>query len=159
MKTKQKTYLRALGMGTVAGMRAMTAPALLSHLLVKSPAGELNFSRLRYLQLPKVALGLKIAAGAEIAGDKLPNVPDRTILPELLTRVASGALVGATLAMANKQNTLTGAVIGGAAAAASSYLFCFLRKKLVSTTDLPDYSFAVLEDALALAGGYQIAKG
>ena len=159
MKTAQKTYLRALGMGTVAGMRAVTAPMLLSHLLVKSPAGELNFSRLHYLQLPKVALGLKLAAGAEILGDKLPNVPDRTILPELLARVLSGAVVGASLAMANKQNTLTGAFIGGAAAAASSYLFRFLRKKLVSTTGLPDVSIAVLEDALALTGGYRLAKG
>ena len=159
MKTKQKTYLRALGMGTVAGMRSMTAPALLSHFLVKSPAGELNFSPLHYLQLPKVAQGLKLAAGAELAGDKIPGVPDRTILPVISTRILSGALVGATLAMANKQNTLTGAFIGGAAAAASSYLFCYLRKKLVSTTGLPDFPFALVEDALAIGGGYQIAKG
>jgi hypothetical protein len=64
MKTKTKTYLRVLGMGTVAGMRSMAAPALLSHFLVKSPAGELNFSRLHYLQMPQVARGLKVAAGA-----------------------------------------------------------------------------------------------
>jgi len=159
MKTTQKTYLRALGMGTVAGMRAVVAPALLSHFLVKSPAGELNFSRLHYLQLPKVALGLKLAAGAELVGDKLPNTPDRTIAPQLSFRVLSGAVVGATLALANKQSTITGALIGGAAAAAASFLFYFLRKELVNTTGLPDASIAVLEDTLAVAGGYFIAKG
>jgi len=159
MKTSQKTYLRALGMGTVAGMRAVVAPALLSHFLVKSPAGELNFSRLHYLQLPKVALGLKLAAGAELIGDKLPNTPDRTIVPQLSFRVLSGAVVGATLALANKQSTITGALIGGAAAAASSYLFCYLRKELVKTSGLPDASIAVLEDTLAVVGGYFIAKG
>ena len=146
-------------MGTVAGMRAIVAPALLSHFLVKSPAGELNFSKLHYLQLPKVALGLKLAAGAELVGDKLPNTPDRIIAPQLSFRILSGAVAGATLASANKQSTITGAFIGGAAAAASSYLFWFLRKKLVSSTGLPDAGIAVLEDALAVTGGYMIAKG
>jgi uncharacterized membrane protein len=158
MKTKTKTYLRVLGMGAVAGMRAMTAPALLSHFLVKSPAGALNFSRLHYLQIPKVAQGLKVAAGAELVGDKLPFTPNRTIPAQLSTRILSGAVVGATLALANKQSAIVGALLGGLAAAASTHLFYFLRKELGQATGLPDANFAVLEDALALAGGYRVLK-
>ena len=159
MKTKEKTYLRALGMGAVSGMRAVYAPALLSHLLVKSPAGGLNFSRLHYLQVPKVALGLKIAAGAELLGDKMPFTPNRTVPAQLGTRILSGVVVGATVALANNQSKIGGALLGGLAAAASTYLFFYLRKNLVKTTGLPDTTFALLEDALALAGGYQVAKG
>ncbi|MDB5262004.1 MAG: hypothetical protein JWQ14_1285 [Adhaeribacter sp.] len=159
MKTKTKTYIRVLGMGTVAGMRAMMAPALLSHFLVKSPAGGLNFSRLHYLQVPNVALGLKVAAGAELVGDKLPNIPNRTTAPQLLARVISGAVVGATLALANGQNKTGGALLGGLAAAASTHLFFFLRKEIGQAAGLPDINVAVVEDMVALVSGYQLAKG
>jgi len=159
MKTKTKTYLRVLGMGTVAGMRAVIAPALLSHFLVKSPAGALNFSRLHYLQLPKVATGLKVAAGAELVVDKLPSTPNRIVPTQLTGRVLSGALVGATLALANKQNQIAGALLGGLAAAASTYLFFFLRKELGQATGLPDTTVGLLEDTLAIAGGYRVLQG
>ena len=159
MKTTEKTYLRVLGMGAVAGMRAVYAPALLSHLLVKSPAGALNFSRLHYLQIPKVALGLKLASGAELVGDKLPITPNRTVPSQLGVRIISGAVVGATVALANNQSKIGGALLGGLAAAASTYLFFYLRKNLVQTTGLPDTTFGFLEDTLALAGGYLVAKG
>ncbi|GEO02660.1 hypothetical protein AAE02nite_03240 [Adhaeribacter aerolatus] len=159
MKTSTKTYLRILGLGAVAGMRAMAAPALLSHLLVKSPAGELNFSRLHYLQLPKVANGLKLAAGAEVLGDKMPFTPNRTVPAQLGARILSGAMAGATVALANKQNKFGGFLLGGLAAAAATYVFFSLRKKLVQTTGWPDTTIALMEDTLALAGGYAIAKG
>jgi len=159
MKTKTKTYFRVLGMGTVAGMRAVIAPALLSHFLVKSPAGALNFSRLHYLQVPKVALGLKLAAGAELVTDKLPFTPNRIVPMQLTGRVLSGAVVGATLALANKQNQIAGALLGGLAATASTYIFFYLRKELGKTTGLPDASIAVLEDTLAIAGGYRVLQG
>ncbi|KAA5544060.1 DUF4126 family protein [Adhaeribacter rhizoryzae] len=159
MKKRTKTYFRIMGMGAVAGMRAAAAPALLSHLLVKSPTGQLNFSPLHYLQVPKVAQGLKIAAGAELLGDKMPFTPNRIEPAQLGARVLSGALAGATLAMANKQSQAVGFLLGGLAAAAATYVFFTVRQKLVQTTGWPDTTIAVLEDTLALAGGYQIAKG
>jgi uncharacterized membrane protein len=159
MKTKEKTYLRVLGLGTVAGMRAAYAPMLLSHFLVRSPAGALDFSPLRYLQDRKVSIGLKVAAAAEIVVDKLPTTPNRTVPSQLSARVLSGALVGAALALANRQNTATGAVLGGLGAAASAYLFFNLRKSAVQTTGLPDTAVALVEDSLALAGGYRVLQG
>ena len=159
MKTKEKTYLRVLGLGAVAGMRAAYAPMLLSHFLVRSPAGALNFSRLHYLQNRKVSIGLKVAAAAEIVVDKLPTTPNRTVQSQLGARVLSGALVGATLALANNQSKITGAVLGGLGAVASAYLFFNLRKSLVQTTGLPDTAIALLEDGLALAGGYRVLQG
>jgi uncharacterized membrane protein len=67
--------------------------------------------------------------------------------------------VGATLALANNQSKIGGALLGGLAAATSTYLFFYLRKNLVETTGLPDTTFGLLEDSLALSGGYLVAKG
>jgi hypothetical protein len=50
-------------------------------------------------------------------------------------------------------------LLGGLAAATSTYLFFYLRKNLVETTGLPDTTFGLLEDSLALSGGYLVAKG
>jgi uncharacterized membrane protein len=94
-----------------------------------------------------------------LVADKLPFTPNRTTAPQLVARVLSGAVVGATLALANKQNKFAGALLGGLAAAASTYLFYSLRKESGQATGLPDVGIALLEDALALAGGYQVAKG
>src|SRR6187551_2823659 len=100
---KMRTTLQALGLGAVAGMRVFAAPALLSHFLSNDPAGALYNTRLRYLQRPFVATGLKFLAGAELIGDKLPMTGNRISPPQLAARVLSGAVVGATVAGANRK--------------------------------------------------------
>ncbi len=158
-KTKTSTYKLSLGLGAVAGMRALSAPALLSHFLVKAPKGNLNFSVLHYLQKPAVATGLKLAAGTELAGDKMPNMADRISPPQLLVRALSGAVVGATIAEAHHDSKVTGALLGGLAAVASSYVFYYLRRELGRVSGWPDATFAVLEDTLALSAGAALLKG
>jgi len=156
--TVSPNILLTLGLGTIAGMRAMCAPALLSHFLAKTPVAHLKNSPLHYLQEPKVAIGLKLLAAAELVGDKMPNTPNRTIAPQLLVRVSSGALAGATLYQIYGEQKLIGALLGGLAAAASTYAFYYLRKELGSATGLPDAAVAVLEDALVVAGGVALLK-
>ncbi|WP_148041384.1 DUF4126 family protein [Rufibacter immobilis] len=152
------TNQKALALGAIAGIRAMTAPALLSNHFHHSPTIFLEGTKLGYLQKSGVATGTKLLAVLEMLGDKIPNVPDRIKPIELLPRVVSGGLVGATLAEANGESRITGGLLGVVGALASSYVFFFLRTRLVKITGLPDATFALMEDALALKAGSAILK-
>ncbi len=150
--------VKAFSVGVIAGMRSMSAPALISHFLCKVPADALQDSPLRIMQMPLVSTGLKILAGTEIIADKLPGTPNRIALPVLMVRGLAGALAGLTLNQANKETKWTGALLGGLGAIAGSYGFFYLRKQLSKSTNLPDPVWAVLEDVLMLAAGINLAK-
>ncbi|KAA3438245.1 DUF4126 family protein [Rufibacter hautae] len=152
------THQKAFAMGAVAGMRAMTAPAILSNHFIDSPSLGLAGSNFNYLQKSGVATGMKILAFAEMFGDKIPKVPNRIAPIELLPRVFSGALVGATIAEANGESRITGGLLGIVGAVASSYAFYYLRKKLGKATGLPDAALALAEDALAVKLGTTILR-
>jgi uncharacterized membrane protein len=158
METTSKAHLQALGLGAIAGMRSMAAPAILSHYLSHDPAGSLYDTKLRYLQRPLVATGLKLLAGLEVLGDKLPTTPDRTSPPQVTARLLSGAVVGATVAGANKESKAVGALLGMAGALAATYGFYYLRKKLGQKSGLPNLALGLMEDALAASGGIAILK-
>ncbi|MBC3541623.1 DUF4126 family protein [Rufibacter sediminis] len=156
--TPSTTNQKAFALGAIAGMRAMTAPAILSDYLSDSNSLFLDGSRLGYLQKSGVATGMKILAVAELIGDKLPQTPKRIKPIQLAPRVFSGALVGATIAEANGDSKITGGLLGVVGALAGSYAFYHLRKRLRKMTGLPDATFALMEDALALKAGTAIMK-
>ncbi|MBK0404012.1 DUF4126 family protein [Adhaeribacter sp. BT258] len=145
--------LQAIGLGAIAGMRAMAAPALLSHFLTNDPAGALYNTRLRYLQRPMVATSLKFLAGAELIGDKLPMTGDRISVQQLIPRIISGAIVGATVAGANEKPKVNGALLGVAGAVVAAYGFFYLRKKLGQESGLPNMVLGLAEDAIMASGG------
>lgn len=147
---------RTLGLGAIAGMRSMTAPALLSNELSKTPTAALAGSPLRYLQRGPVATGLKLMAASELIGDKMPGIPDRIAPPVLLSRAASGALVGATIFTVHRDSWVKGAAIGAAAAVAATYGSFYLRKLMNKYA--PNAVSGALEDALTLASGLAITK-
>ena len=154
----QNATIQALGLGAIAGMRAVAAPALLSHYLNNDPAGALYNTPLRYLQRPLVATSLKLLAGAELIGDKLPVTPDRIAPSQLAVRVLSGAVVGATVAGANRKPKVTGAMLGIIGALAASYGFYFLRKKVGEKSGLPNIALGLMEDALMASGGIALMQ-
>jgi uncharacterized membrane protein len=148
----------AFGWGVIAGMRSMSAPAFTSHYLSRSFSPVFAGSPLRFLQSAKVATGLKVLAGTEIIGDKLPGAPNRIAAPVLTFRILSGALVGAAYRLHNNQSVPAGAILGGVGAVAGSYAFCFLRTELAKNTTVPDWVYALLEDALMVTGGISLAN-
>jgi len=150
---KQNSSVQALGLGAIAGMRAMAAPALLSHYLNHDPAGALYNSPLRFLQRPLVGTTLKFLAGAELIGDKLPFAPARINPPQLAPRLISGAIVGATVAGANQKSKVKGAFLGMAGALAAACGFYYLRKKIGEESHLPNVALGLMEDALVASGG------
>ncbi len=150
--------MRAVGMGAIAGMRAMSAPALISHQVHNKPASLLANSPLRYLQNDWVATGFKVFAASELAGDKLPQAGDRIRVPSLLMRAASGALVGATVFATQKQKPLLGAMVGAAAAVAATYASFYGRKALGQYTNLPNAACGAIEDVITIGAGWAISR-
>ena len=153
-----RTYLNAFQIGIVAGMRAMTAPALVSHKLSHTHPDPLPGSPLHFLTSSKVATTFAVLAGGELIGDKVPNSPARTTLPQLSARVVSGAMSGAALTEADGQPLAYGAVLGALGAVAGTFAFFHLRHWLTHEKDLPDPLVALAEDALAISAGWLIVN-
>ncbi|QJX45620.1 DUF4126 family protein [Hymenobacter taeanensis] len=154
-----KHLWQTIGLSGLAGFRSMTAPALLSSNLLKYHPQALEGSPLRYLQKPLVANGLKVMALGEMAADKLPQMPDRIAPGVLAGRIASGALIGATLYKVNHGSLLNGALLGSLAAVAGSYLSFFLRKQATQSSGLPGGIVGGLEDLLTVGTGLALTKG
>jgi len=152
-------YLRAFQIGLIAGMRAMSAPALLSHKLERTIPTKQPQKPIHYLAQPTTSLILKGLAGAEIAADKIPHGPDRTSPPQFLTRLASGATCGAFISEVEGHEAPMGAVAGGLGAVVSTLLFFQLRRWLDHDLGLPDAVGAVAEDALTISAGWQVVNG
>lgn len=159
MKTKKHShYWKALGLGAIAGIRSMSAPVLLSEELGKIDRKHLQHSPLRFLQAAPIAAGFKLLAAGELAGDKLPQMPDRTDLPSLAVRTLSGALVGAALFTARRDSAATGALLGGLSALAATYGSFYLRAALHRYGKVPNATAGFMEDALMVSSGLILVK-
>lgn len=144
----------ALGLATLAGMRATSAPTFLSHYL----SGQARLKGLakwplRFLQKPAVASTLKGLMALELVADKAPNGGDRTEPQQLAVRAASGALSAATLYRARGGRALSGALVGGLGAVAATFASFWLRKTISERTHTNTSIVGVGEDALVIASG------
>lgn len=153
MNDNAKNLWLVLGLGAVAGLRSMAAPAIASQVLANHPSSRLADSPLRFLQSPVTATISKLLAAGEMAGDKIPGISDRIAPPALIGRVASGALVGAAFCKAKGGNQLAGALLGSLAAVAGSYGGYYLRKEVGKRSGIADPILGALEDALVVASG------
>lgn len=150
------SYLKPFGIGVVAGMRSMMAPAVLSHKLSHTiPASEPH-SAVEYAANPTTATVLKVLAVGELIADKLPGTPARTDLPGLGFRMLSGGTCGALMNQVEGQAVAQGAVLGGFGAVVGSFLFMRLRLWIDEELGLPDPVVALAEDALTVALGWRI---
>ncbi|WP_080238654.1 DUF4126 family protein [Spirosoma rigui] len=148
-----QSYLSAFQIGLVAGMRAMTAPAVVSHKLSTTTTELPADSPLHFMTSPNTATVFKVLAGGELIGDKIPGSPDRTSPPQLVGRLVSGAMSGAALSEAEGQSATWGTVLGGLGALAGTFAFFHLRHFLTHEKGLPDPVVALAEDALTIALG------
>lgn len=152
------TYLNAFQIGVIAGMRALTAPALVSYKLSNTHPDPLANSKLDFLHSPTTATVLKVLAGGELIGDKLPQSPDRIGAAQLPVRILSGAVSGAAISEAEGESVPYGALAGALGAVASSFAFFHLRHWLTAGKGLPDPAIALVEDALAIGLGLLVMR-
>ena len=151
-----ETYFKAAQIGVVAGMRSLMAPALVSRYYHSQPTTFLLESSLKAATYARTADVCTLLAAGELIGDKLPDTPDRTGFPQILGRLGSGAVSGATIAQANGKSAGRGAVAGSLGALLGTYAFFQLRHWLTSNRGLPDAIVALAEDALAIGAGLLI---
>src|ERR1043165_2685773 len=91
------TLLFAFLIGLFAGLRSLTPPASVAWAVY---LGWLKLTRPLSLigSLPAVII-LSVLAVTEIIVDKLPNTPNRTAPPGLITRIVTGGLTGACVSV------------------------------------------------------------
>ena len=105
------------------------------------------------LTRPQTRTALRVMAAGELVVDKLPFAPRRTLLPSLLFRTLSGAVVGAAFASSRRRNAATGAALGALGAITATYAAYHARQYMDKKLNLPDPVVAVAEDALAATIG------
>ncbi len=154
----KKFLLKSILIGTIAGMRSMSAPALIGNIVSDKAFFGIGNRRLKFLKNSNVYAAMNVLALGEMLADKLPNAPDRIDAPLLTARAISGAACGAAISMLENENKLTGAIIGGAAAIASTFVFFKLRTKADEILKLPDTAVALAEDAVVFGVSSQLKK-
>jgi uncharacterized membrane protein len=149
------TLLLAFAIGIVAGLRSMTAPAVVAwaaHLgwlqLGPTPLAFLGSPVARY-----VLLALMLA---ELVADKLPFTPSRKRPGPFIGRILTGGLAGAALAAGLGQSLPAGAVAGALGAVVGTLGGYRARTGLVQALRVPDYVVALTEDVVAVGGALLI---
>lgn len=150
-------FLLAIAIGIVAGLRAMTASALVSW---AAHLGWINLhgSPLSFMGSP-IAVGIfTFAAIGELVNDKLPKTPPRTAVPSLIIRLISGGFCGACLYAAAAATPITGAILGVIGALIGTYGGYYVRRGLVNSLKVKDIFIAIPEDILAIVLAYVVVR-
>jgi uncharacterized membrane protein len=151
--THALVLLMALLIGVVAGLRSLTAPAVVAWAAFIGWI-DLHGTWASWVANIITVIVLTVLAVGELVNDKLPKTPARTAAPIFAARIIAGGFAGAVLgAWPHWTFTALGSgVIGAVLGTLGGYQ---ARKRLaaVAGKDLP---IALLEDAVAIAGGFAI---
>jgi uncharacterized membrane protein len=149
--------LLAFLIGVIAGLRTMTAPAVVAWAANRQWL-NLQSSPLGFMSSTAAVAVFTVLAIGELVVDKLPSTPNRTRLVGLIGRGITGGLSGAAVAASGAQPIAVGAVLGVAGAIAGAFAGYEVRKRLVRALRVPDSVIALLEDAVAIGGSLLIVS-
>ena len=141
--------------GVIAGLRAMTAPAVVCWAAKCGQHLGLQGSVLAFLGYKWTAWIWSLAAIAEIINDKLPGTPSRKVPPQFIVRILMGAMSGGAIGISSNNRLLFGIVLGALGAIVGTLGGSAVRTRLARAFghDLPA---ALLEDVVAVGGGILI---
>jgi len=142
-------FFLAVGIGIVAGLRAMTAPAAVSWAAYLGWL-NLNGSPLSFMGSVVAVAILSLAAIGEYVNDKLPKTPSRTAPPSLIARLVTGGLSGACLCASAGQSLMVGAILGAIGSLIGAFGGYQVRTRLTSSLKVKDIFIAILEDLVAI---------
>jgi uncharacterized membrane protein len=153
--THALVLLLAVLIGVIAGLRALTAPAVvawgafLGWIDVEGKWSE-------WVAHPITVTVLTIFLVVELITDQLPKTPSRKTPPQFLTRLIMGAFAGAVVGSAFYHTFsaigagIIGAVLGTLGGSEA-------RTRLVAANGGRDRPVAVGEDVVAVGGGFLVA--
>lgn len=153
--TQVLVLLLALLVGVIAGLRAMTAPAVvawgafLGWIDVTDKWSE-------WVGHPITVTVLTILLVGELITDQLPKTPSRKVPPQFAARLITGGFAGAVIGSAFFHTFsatgagVIGAVLGTLGGAA-------LRSRVAAANNGNDRPGAFGEDVLAVGGGFLVA--
>jgi len=153
--TSDLVFLLAIGIGIVAGLRSLTAPAAVAwgaHLGRLDLAG----SALGFMGSNVSVAIFTLLALAEFVGDLLPRTPSRTSAGPLVARILMGGLCGACVCLSSGQSLIGGAVLGGIGGVIGAFAGYQARMRLVRALDVKDFFIAIPEDLVAIGLAYLI---
>jgi uncharacterized membrane protein len=150
-------FCLAIGIGIVAGLRAMTAPAAVSW---AAHLGWLNLhaTPLSFMGSTAAVVIFTLGAIGELINDQLPKTPPRTVPPQFIARVLMAGLCGACLYMSAGSSTLIGALLGAIGAVIGTLGGYQARKGLVKALNVKDIFVAIPEDLIAIGLAYLIVR-
>lgn len=145
----------AFSIGIIAGLRSLTAPAVVSW-AVRLGWLNIHYPSLSFLGSSTAVVTFTILAAVELVADQLPATPARTKPPGLIARIVLGGLSGAAVAVAGGQSLTAGCVLGALGGVIGAFAGYQVRTGLVRALKVPDTVIAVLEDLVAVAGALLI---
>jgi uncharacterized membrane protein len=146
-----EVFVFAIGIGVVAGLRSMTAPAAMSWAAYLGWV-SLQGSSLVFMGSIAAVATFSLLAIGELIADLLPKTPKRTALAPLVARTLMGVLCGACLCESrlNQPPFITGATLGALGAVLGTFGGYEIRRRLVNSLKIKDVFIAVPEDLIAI---------
>jgi uncharacterized membrane protein len=151
-------FALAVGIGIVAGLRSLTAPAAVSW---AAYLGWLDLvgTALAFIGSTAAVAIFSLLAIVEYAGDLHPATPRRTTPGPLIARIVMGALSGACLCMSASRSVALGVALGGLGALAGAFAGYEARTRLVAALGVKDRVVALSEDLVAIALAWLVVSG
>jgi uncharacterized membrane protein len=147
--TSSLALVLAVGIGIVAGLRSMTAPAVTAW---AARLGWINLggSHLEFMGSTWAVVVFTLAAVGEFITDLLPNTPPRTAAPGLIARIVTGSLSGACIGAAGGASAWAAGLLGAAGGVIGAFGGYRVRVGLVRALKVPDFVIAIAEDLVAI---------
>jgi uncharacterized membrane protein len=152
-----EVLLLAFLIGVIAGLRSLTAPAVVAWAAHRNWL-HLQNTALSFMGSTAALVAFVLLAIIELVADQLPNTPSRTKAPGLVARIILGGLSGAAVAAAGSQSMAVGGILGAAGGVVGAFGGYQVRTRLVRALKVPDFAIACLEDAIAIGGGLFIVS-
>jgi uncharacterized membrane protein len=139
------------GTGFLSGLRAFLPLALVSWLAVWGWT-PLAGSPFWFIGKEMFAIPISILAILELIGDKLPKTPPRIQPTPLVARIVAGGISAGAVSFSAGWPWLLGLLLGAAASMAGAFSGYHFRRSLVRWLRVPDFTVALLEDFICVAG-------
>lgn len=140
----------AFGIGAVAGLRTLTAPAAVAW-AARIGWLHLQSSPFAFMASTWAVILFSALAVFEFVADLLPTTPNRTAPAPLAARIISGGFCGACVCVSANQSLFVGAALGAIGAVAGAFAGYELRKRLVRALNVKDLFIALAEDMVAIS--------